>query len=225
MSRTDASQKLDRDRIHWQIWSNDYFDYEASPLLECEGAGLVAGCRELWLKTLEEGILDDGRPTFTGFMLCLAEHGRLMLPRDPLMNHELARLRQWRQHPDVIELLSVALSYKYETPDELLSVVQKALNAAELCELVRQSLPVTPAAIDTPQTAVYVARAALQPLRFYVMTHLVSNSSSAPTVARSNAGAHFADRAGLFIMWSLKTLAHGTYATTAGVYGIVTGNS
>lgn len=152
MSQTDASQKLDRDRIHWQIWSNDYFDYDASPLLECEGTGVVAGCRELWLKTLEEGILDDGRPTFTGFVLCLAEHDKVMLPRDPLMNLELARLRQWRHHPDVIDLLAIALSYSYETPNVLLRAVEEASSAAEFCELLRQNLSVIPAAKDAPQT-------------------------------------------------------------------------
>ncbi len=77
----------------WQLWSTDLFDGEASPSLQRSAATLRAGLVALWGAVLREGVLDDGRPTFTAFSLRAPGEQPVTLPRDPRSNPELARLR------------------------------------------------------------------------------------------------------------------------------------
>lgn len=78
----------------FELWSSDLFDREAEPRLELKADTLRDGLLALWRKTLEEGVDDQGRPTFTAFTLRGARL-RLSLPRDPSKNPQLAELR-WR---------------------------------------------------------------------------------------------------------------------------------
>ena len=51
----------------FELWSNDLFDREAEPTLDGRFPTLNAALRELWRRVLEEGIQDNGTPTFTAF--------------------------------------------------------------------------------------------------------------------------------------------------------------
>ena len=99
----------------WRIWAFDYFDQDSEGTVEAEGAGLLGGLELLWRLVLEEGILDDGRPTFTWFDLETPgvqafgrPGGRVSIPRDPLRNPELAKLRAWREEAGLIPALARA---------------------------------------------------------------------------------------------------------------------
>ncbi len=124
--------------VSWQLWSNDYFDRDSRPCLELEGQGLVAGCAALWQKVLEEGIMDDGRPTFIGFML-QSQQGQFIVPRDPLMNMELARLRMWRDCAKLIDLLAVVTAASPERIGSLLADAMASSTAEELCRRLQQN--------------------------------------------------------------------------------------
>lgn len=83
-----------------EIWSNDLFDRESAPSLERRFTELDAALRELWRLVLEEGVQDDGRPTFTDFQLRLEGRPAIVIMRDPDLNPELALLRSMRHEPD-----------------------------------------------------------------------------------------------------------------------------
>ena len=89
----------------WRLWAYDYFDRELERSLELEGEGILAGLEELWRKTLEEGVQDDGRPTFTWFDLQLPEDWA-RIPRDPFENPELGRIRGWREVEGLIPMVA-----------------------------------------------------------------------------------------------------------------------
>lgn len=77
----------------FELWSNDLFDRESAPSLEGTFSSLPDGLVALWRKTLEQGVQDDGRPTFTEFSL-RGEGRTRFLPRDPFRNVHLALLRR-----------------------------------------------------------------------------------------------------------------------------------
>ena len=79
-----------------ELWSSDLFDRGSSPSLEGTFTHLEAGLAALWTHVLDEGVMDDGRPTFTDFQLRVAGRRPITIPRDPSMNPELARLRARR---------------------------------------------------------------------------------------------------------------------------------
>lgn len=112
----------------WTLWSMDYFDREAEPIEEESGNDPCDGLILLWRKTLEEGLLDDGRPTFTWFTWRSPGQRPLSLPRDPLVNPELAKLRRWRRTPGLIERLG---RWHGGLPDE--AHARHALQAALDC--------------------------------------------------------------------------------------------
>ena len=112
----------------WTLWSMDYFDREAEPIEEASGNNLDEGLILLWRKTLEEGLLDDGRPTFSWFTLHIPGPRSLALPRDPLDNPALAKLRCWRGTPGFIERLG---RWHGDQPDE--ARARLALQDAQEC--------------------------------------------------------------------------------------------
>jgi len=122
-------------KVSWQLWSNDYFDRDAPPFLEMEGEGIVEGFIALWQNTLEEGVQDNGRTTFTGFTL-QSQQGQFILPRDPLMNSELARLRMWRGHPGLLETLAKASAARPDHIGDILKAAAEAASPGELCEVL-----------------------------------------------------------------------------------------
>ncbi|MDP1829656.1 MAG: hypothetical protein Q8L48_40700 [Archangium sp.] len=83
-----------------EIWSNDLFDREADPSLESGHAELDGALRALWKLVLEQGVQDDGQPTFTDFQLRLEGRPSVFIPRDPARNPELALLRSLRHEAD-----------------------------------------------------------------------------------------------------------------------------
>lgn len=123
----------------WQLWSQDFFDRDAAPFLERSGTGRRDGLLLLWQRTLDEGVDDRGRPTFTWFTLSLAGGPRLTVPRDPLDNPELARLRAARNQPWLLPLLARAVD---ERPfDEAVRVLFDALREAESAAALRALFP------------------------------------------------------------------------------------
>jgi len=82
-----------------ELWSSDLFDRESSPSLEGTFSQLEAGLETLWTHVLDEGVLDDGRPTFVDFQLRVGGRAAITIPRDPSRNPELARLRAVRKQP------------------------------------------------------------------------------------------------------------------------------
>jgi hypothetical protein len=123
-----------RQDAEWELWSWDYFDRDSAPLCDARGRGRVDGVATLLRATLDEGLLDDGRPTFTWFELRIAGRRNLSLPRDPLMNPELAKLRAWKDDPGLIDAVAQGLTLR---PGEvgfqvLFDAIQMAKDGAEL---------------------------------------------------------------------------------------------
>lgn len=93
----------------FELWASDLFDRESPPSRQKTFSTLREGLEALWRASLDEGIQDDGRPTFTWFTLTgpssHLKHAapsllRVELPRDPFVNLELAMLRQrWKLLP------------------------------------------------------------------------------------------------------------------------------
>ena len=81
----------------WQLWYCDTFDREAAASLEASGSDLVQGLYELWMHTIQEGILDNGNASFSYFQLSL--EGEMPTTIDigvqPFHNRTLQKLRQW----------------------------------------------------------------------------------------------------------------------------------
>lgn len=123
----------------WQLWSHDYFDRDAEPFLERSGDDRRTGLALLWQRTLDEGIVDGGRATFTWFTLSFAGGPRLSLPRQPFSNPELAHLRAARQEPWLLPLLARAVD---ERPfAEAVQVLFDALREAESAHALRRLFP------------------------------------------------------------------------------------
>lgn len=80
----------------YELWSSDLFDRESSPSLEESSERLERALESLWRRVLEQGVQDDGQPTFTEFQLRSATGPVASIPRDPLNNPELALLRRFR---------------------------------------------------------------------------------------------------------------------------------
>lgn len=119
----------------WQIWYYDYFDRDREPSLEAEGIGLAEGLTVLWRKTLDEAFCDDGRPTFTSFIFKCSPPIE-DIPRDPLRNPELGRLRIWRHDPGVLEAIVHAHARVGVT--SILAAAREAANASELVARLRE---------------------------------------------------------------------------------------
>ena len=117
----------------WSLWSTDYFDRETPPACDARGDGLQAGLAALWTRTLDEGIQDDGKATFTWFQLRTAT-GHVSLPRDPFSNPALAKLRRWRAEPGLVEWLAGLHAQRpHDTgAQELLDVVEASSDVADL---------------------------------------------------------------------------------------------
>jgi hypothetical protein len=101
MPATLCNSRADlRDSRRMEIWSNDLFDRESDPSLESRHAELDDALRALWKLVLEQGVQEDGQPTFTDFQLRLEGRPSVFIPRDPSRNPELALLRSLRHEPD-----------------------------------------------------------------------------------------------------------------------------
>ena len=133
----------------WRIWAVDYFDQESAPSLEEEGAVLADGFESLWGKVLEEGIMADGRPTFTWFELRLegdpafghSAEKLARIPRDPLMNVELGRIRGWRGVVGLIPAVARAHIARLDSggAERILAAAREAGESAVFLERVSRS--------------------------------------------------------------------------------------
>jgi len=106
MALAERGDAGDTRRVAWELWASDYFDRETPPSCDARGEALEDGLAALWRKTLEEGIGDDGRPTFTWFMLRVEGRPSFEIPRDPQSNPVLARLRRLRGEPSLVLALA-----------------------------------------------------------------------------------------------------------------------
>lgn len=118
--------------MSWSLWSSDSFDRDSEPCCDARGEALADGLARLWAKTLEEGVLDDGRPTFTWFSL-RHDGGAVTIPRDPLANPALAKLRAWRATPSLMERLVAA---HLAAPTEATALLAKVAEAADVRSLL-----------------------------------------------------------------------------------------
>jgi hypothetical protein len=131
-------------RLDWEIWYTDTFDREMPPQLEVSGAGLLAGLAELWRRTLEQSVGDDGYGTFTRFSLIWGgagvPRGGGSVPVDPFENPPLLALRRWlRSDPGLPDALARAqarrLRRSLDAPDNTRAVdelLAAALDAGDL---------------------------------------------------------------------------------------------
>ena len=81
----------------WQLWHHDMFDRDAPPYLQASGAEILQGLYELWLHTLQEGVQDNGVPSFSRFHLSWGNTPatRAEVFVHPLDNPALLKLRRW----------------------------------------------------------------------------------------------------------------------------------
>jgi hypothetical protein len=121
----------------WELISQDLFDRESAPRRDAHGGDAQHGLELLWRKVLDEGVQDDGRPTLTAFGLRLPGR-RVDLPRDPLSNPGLAKLRGWRSLPGLIEALaSSTRSSPAEAPSVVVALAKNAPGEEPLLEQLR----------------------------------------------------------------------------------------
>jgi hypothetical protein len=137
---------MEAESAKWKLWAYDYFDQNAERVVDAEGVGLLNGLELLWSRTLEEGILDDGRPTFTWFDLeAVAGPSKIenqksktvvSIPRNPMQNPEMARIRDWRHEPDLIPTLARIHLKLAERggAESLISFVRSSSTTAELLQ-------------------------------------------------------------------------------------------
>ena len=81
----------------WQLWHSDMFDRDAPSTLQASGTNILQGLYELWLYTLNEGILDNGSASFSRFHLTWGSTPatRVDVTIDPFNNRALLKLRRW----------------------------------------------------------------------------------------------------------------------------------
>ncbi len=82
----------------WALIYRDTFDREAPPVVERTGAGVEAGARALWQRSIDEGVTDEGRATFSRFTLVWEGTARLgaYVPASTTPDDRLVKLRAWR---------------------------------------------------------------------------------------------------------------------------------
>jgi hypothetical protein len=81
------------EKLAWRVLAKDTFDRHSPTQIDATGHGLANGLRELWRRTLSEGLRDSSDRTFTDFTLDTGEW--IDLGVQPFRNHELAKLRTW----------------------------------------------------------------------------------------------------------------------------------
>ena len=141
---------MEADSARWTLWAYDYFDRDSERSLEAEGTGLRSGLEALWSHVLEEGILDDGRPTFTWFDLeaddttpSKIENQKskmsFSIPRNPLQNPELGRMRGWRTESALIQAIARAHLDCHESggTDSILSIAKSTTLAAQFLHALK----------------------------------------------------------------------------------------
>jgi hypothetical protein len=81
----------------WQLWYGDTFDRDSAPALQASGTNIVEGLYELWLRTLKEGILENGSASFSRFHLIWGSTNstRVDVFVEPFGNPSLVKLRRW----------------------------------------------------------------------------------------------------------------------------------
>ena len=129
-------------QLDWEIWYTDTFDREMPPQLEVSGSGILEGLAELWSRTLEQSIGDNGYGTFTRFSLIWGgagiPRGGGSVPVDPFENPPLLAIRRWRQEesdlPDALARAQARLLRRsLDAPDntQALDAILAAALAAE----------------------------------------------------------------------------------------------
>ncbi|MFT3707107.1 MAG: hypothetical protein QM817_05500 [Archangium sp.] len=88
------------------LWSYDLFDRDSEPLVDAQFVSLIEGLRALWRSVLHEGIVEDGRRSFTDFSLQLEDGKRLTIPVNQSVNVELLQLRARQHEPGFLDALS-----------------------------------------------------------------------------------------------------------------------
>jgi hypothetical protein len=81
------------EKLAWRVLAKDTFDRHSPTQIDATGHGLADGLRELWRRTLSEGVHDSSDRTFTDFTLDTGEW--IDLGVQPFRNHALAKLRTW----------------------------------------------------------------------------------------------------------------------------------
>lgn len=117
----------------WALWATDYFDRDAQDSCEARGQDLEEGLTLLWTKLLEEGLFDDGKPTFTWFRLQVEGAGAwISVDREPLENPELGKLRAWRTPAFLQRLARAHLAQPGHRADAIVAAAREANTPEEL---------------------------------------------------------------------------------------------
>ena len=123
----------------WQLLYHDLFDPEAGGR-EAGGAHLEDGLALLWHKEAFEGILDDGRRSFSAFSLHW-EDGRadLVVARE---NPALLRIRRWAAtRPGLLREVAAAhlrLLDRREAPADILACADRCPDATSFTDELRR---------------------------------------------------------------------------------------
>lgn len=88
------------------LWSYDLFDRDSEPIIDVVFESVGDGLRGLWRSVLHEGIVEDGRRSFTDFSLHLEDGTRLAVPVQHGVNPELLLLRARQHEPGFLDALS-----------------------------------------------------------------------------------------------------------------------
>lgn len=131
----------------YELTSTDLFDREAPPSLEGTFAALEVALAALWKRVLEEGVQDDGRPTFTDFLLRRPQGKSVSLPRDPFHNPELAQLRACRHDKEFFGRLASVHLERLELPFDFAPFLA---TAARLPAQVQDAVNVLRGALSIP---------------------------------------------------------------------------
>jgi hypothetical protein len=88
------------------LWAYDLFDRDSPPMADARFPSVREGLCGLWRSVLHEGLVEDGRGSFTEFSLQLDDGARLRVPVQHTVNPELVLLRARQHEPGFLEALA-----------------------------------------------------------------------------------------------------------------------
>ncbi len=127
----------------WTLWYSDLFDREMPAQKQLSGTGFLNGLVALWNYTLSEGIVEDGRGSFSHFTLSCSEviwglHGDFLIPvSSTTTNPVLAKLRVW-----YFSFFDSQKEWAYYSSKKILSRAEGDPARAERDQKVREYLTV-----------------------------------------------------------------------------------
>lgn len=99
MTERDRKKRVPGPSSRWELFYYDTFDSERPCFLVEGGTGALSGLCALWSGVLYNGIMDDGRATFSSYELRFGESAleRVAINVAPFGNDGLVKLRRWAE--------------------------------------------------------------------------------------------------------------------------------